>query len=150
VLEKSEAACRRLVHRARVRVRRDHACFLVPPEVKERLVERFLAALAADDRDALLAIVAEDATWISDSGGHVRSARNVVLGAERVVRFALGLEHEWGSRMRHRVAWINAEPAIAAYVGGALVYTTSLDTDGERILAPYRVLNPEKLRHAGG
>ena len=150
VLEKSEAACRQLVHRARVRVRRDHARFLVPPEVKERLVERFLAALAADDKDALLAIVAEDATWVSDSGGNVRAARNVVHGAERIVRFALGLEHKWGSSMRHRVAWINAEPAIATYVDGALVYTTSLDTDGERILALYRVLNPEKLRHAGG
>ena len=150
VLEKSEAACRQLVHRARVRVRRDRARFLVPPEVKERLVERFLAALAADDKDALLAIVAEDATWVSDSGGNVRAARNVVHGAERIVRFALGLEHKWGSSMRHRVAWINAEPAIATYVDGALVYTTSLDTDGERILALYRVLNPEKLRHAGG
>jgi RNA polymerase sigma-70 factor (ECF subfamily) len=150
VLEKSEAACRQLVHRARVRVRRDRARFLVPPEVKERLVERLLAALAADDKDALLAIVAEDATWVSDSGGNVRAARNVVHGAERIVRFALGLEHKWGSSMRHRVAWINAEPAIATYVDGALVYTTSLDTDGERILALYRVLNPEKLRHAGG
>ena len=150
VLEKSEAACRQLVHRARVRVRRDRARFLVPPEVKERLVERFLAALAADDKDALLAIVAEDAAWVSDSGGNVRAARNVVHGAERIVRFALGLEHKWGSSMRHRVAWINAEPAIATYVDGALVYTTSLDTDGERILALYRVLNPEKLRHAGG
>lgn len=148
VLEKSEAACRQMVHRARVRVRSDHRRFLVSSAAKEQLLERFLEALAADDKDALLALVTDDATWVSDSGGRVRSARNIVHGAERVVRFALGLQHKWGSLLHHSVARINGEPAIVTRVDGRLVYTTSVNTDGARIFALYRVLNPEKLRHA--
>jgi RNA polymerase sigma-70 factor (ECF subfamily) len=59
VLERSEAACRQLVHRARVRVRGERTRFSVPPETHERLLERFLAALGADDQEALLALRAE-------------------------------------------------------------------------------------------
>jgi RNA polymerase sigma-70 factor (ECF subfamily) len=150
VLERSEAACRQLVHRARVRVRGDRTRFPVAPETKERLLERLLAALGADDQDAVLALVAEDATWTSDGGGRVPSTRRVVRGADRVVRLLLGLEHKWGAAVRHRVAWINGEPALATYADGRLVFTTSVATDGERFLAFYRVLNPEKLRHAAG
>ncbi len=148
VLEKSEAACRQMVHRARARVRSDRRRFLVSAEAKEQLLDRFLVALAADDKDALLALVTDDATWVSDSGGRVRSARNVVYGAERIVRFALGLQHKWGSLLRHSVGLINGEPAIVTRVEGRVVYTTSVNTDGVRIFALYRVLNPEKLRHA--
>ena len=148
VLDKSEAACRQLLHRARERVRGDRTRFIVSPEAKEHLLRQFLAALEADDKDGMLAIVSDDACWVSDSGGRVRSARNVVHGAERIVRFALGLEHKWRATLRHSLAWINGEPAIATHVGGRLVYTTSVGTDGERIVALYRVLNPAKLRHA--
>ncbi len=148
VLEKSEAACRQMVHRARVRVRSDHQRFLVPSEAKEELLDRFLEALAADDRDALLALVTDDATWISDSGGQVRAARNVVRGADHIVRFALGIQHKWGSMLHHSVARINGEPAIVTRAHGRVAYTTSVNTDGARIFALYRVLNPEKLRHA--
>jgi RNA polymerase sigma-70 factor (ECF subfamily) len=45
VLEKSEPACRQMVHRARARVREDRTRFPVAPEAKERLAHRFLAAL---------------------------------------------------------------------------------------------------------
>jgi RNA polymerase sigma-70 factor (ECF subfamily) len=149
-LEKSEAACRQMVHRARVRVRSDHRRFSVSSKAKQQLLERFLEALAADDRDALLALVTDDASWISDSGGRVRAARNVVRGADHIVRFALGIQHKWGSKLRHSVAWINGEPAIITRAHGRVAYTTSVNTDGTRIFALYRVLNPEKLRHAIG
>ena len=148
VLEKSEAACRQLVHRARMRVRGDRARFTVSPETRERLLDRFLAALRSDDQDTLLALVGEDATWTSDGGGKTPSVRRVVRGASRVVRLLLGLERKGRGMVRHEVAWINGEPAVATYVGDRLVFTTSVDSDGERLIAFYRVLNPEKLRHA--
>jgi RNA polymerase sigma-70 factor (ECF subfamily) len=148
VLEKSEAACRQLVHRARERVRDSKARFAVPLETKERLLEQLLAAIGADDQKALLALVADDATWTGDGGGKVSASRRVVVGASRIVRMLLGLERKWGSMVQHRVAWINGEPAIASHAGDRLVFTTSVETDGERFTAFYRVLNPDKLRHA--
>ena len=81
ILERSEAACRQLVHRARERVRGERRRVRVPAETHERLLERFLAALHADDPDAMLALVAEDATWTSDGGGKVAATRRVVRGA---------------------------------------------------------------------
>ena len=147
VLGKSEPATRQVVHRARVRARGERKRFPVASETKERLLEQFLAAIRADDKVALLALVAEDATWTSDGGGVVPATRRVVRGAMRVVRLVLGLEHKYGY-LEHSLTWLNGEPAIATKHDGRLVFTTSVDTDGDRLLAFYRVLNPDKLRHA--
>jgi RNA polymerase sigma-70 factor (ECF subfamily) len=148
VLEKSEPATRQIVHRARTRVRGERTRFPVAPETRERLLEKFLTAIRADDKVTLLALVAEDATWTSDGGGVVPATRRIVHGALRIVRLVLGLEHKYGP-LEHTLTWLNGEPAIATSIKGRLVFTTSVETDGERLLAFYRVLNPEKLRHAG-
>lgn len=99
---------------------------------------------------ALLALVAEDATWTSDSGGRVSAARNVVHGPAHIVRFVLGIERKWRNVTRHEIAWINGEATVVTFVDGQLISTSSIETDGEggRFVAFYRVLNPEKLRHA--
>jgi RNA polymerase sigma-70 factor (ECF subfamily) len=149
VLEKSEPATRQIVHRARTRVRGERTRFPVAVETRERLLEQFLAAIRADDKDALLALVAEDATWTSDGGGVVSASRRMIRGALRIVRMVLGVEHKWGP-LEHTITWLNGEPAIATTYQGQLAYTTSVSTDGERLLAFYRVLNPEKLRNAVG
>jgi RNA polymerase sigma-70 factor (ECF subfamily) len=146
VLGKSEPACRQLVHRARLRVREDRARFPVTIATKERLVERFLAAVQAADQDELLALVGPDATWTSDGGGVVRASRNVVRGRDRIARLVLGIERKWPG-IRHRLAWLNGEPAIVSSTDGRTLHTTSIETDGERIVAFYRVLNPQKLRN---
>ncbi|MFL5609031.1 MAG: RNA polymerase sigma factor SigJ [Gemmatimonadaceae bacterium] len=147
VLDKSEPATRQIVHRARTRVRGERTRFPVAPETRERLLERFLAALRSDDAAALLALVGDEATWTSDGGGVVPATRRVVRGAPRIVRLVLGLEHKWGP-LEHSIAWINGEPAIATRHAGRLIFTTSVETDGERLLAFYRVLNPDKLGRA--
>ena len=146
-LDRSEEATRQVLHRARRRVRDGRVRMRVPADAKERLLRRFLDALAAEDREALLEIVKDDATFVSDHGGKVRSARNIIHGAEKIVRFSLGLERKRGPGHRQVLAWINAEPTIVNWIDGRLAYTTSIETDGERILALYRVLNPAKLLH---
>lgn len=148
VLQKSEAACRQTVHRARQRVRRDRARFPVAEEVKERLLGQFLAGLRAGDEKALLAVVSEDATWTSDGGGKVPVARNV-RGAGRIVRFQLRLARKIGGRARSEIVRVNGEPAIATWVGDRLFSTLSVDTDGERLVAFYSMVNPDKLGYLG-
>jgi RNA polymerase sigma-70 factor (ECF subfamily) len=148
VLEKSESACRQMVHRARTRVRGERPRFAVPAETTERLLEQFLAALRADDRDAMLSLLSEEATFVADGGGKVSAVRNVLHGALKIARLLLGIESKWGQTTRHAVEWINGEPAIVSYFGDQVFCTTSVESDGERLTAFYRVLNPEKLRHA--
>ena len=147
VLERSEPACRQMVHRARTRVRTERARFPVARETRERLLERFLDAIRSEDRESLLALVAEDATWTSDGGGVVSAVRRTVEGRDRVVRLVLGVQRKWGAQVRHELAMLNGEPALVTYAGDQLAYTTSIDTDGERIVGFYRVMNPAKLRH---
>lgn len=147
VIGKSEPACRQIVHRARLRVREDRTRFPVALEAKERLVERFIKALETGDKDGLLSLVAADASLVSDGGGRVAAARNVLHGPMRIARFLLGIDRKYKGAMRHELAWINGEPAFLTYGGDTLVCTTSVESDGERILAFYRVLNPDKLRN---
>src|SRR6185503_16666060 len=100
VLDRTEAASRQLVHRARERVRADRARFDVP-----------IDARAADDKDAVVAMLGPDATWTSDGGGKVSAARNVVRGADNVARLILGWDRKGRGVVTHHIEYVNGEPA---------------------------------------
>lgn len=144
-LDRTPAAVRQMVHRARERVRGDRARFDVPSDAQERLLHRFLDALHADDQEALLALFAPDATFTSDGGGKARAARNVVYGADRVVRLLLGLQHKAPPGVTREIASVNGAPALVTRIDGHLYAVFSFATDGERLLAIYSTLNPDKL-----
>lgn len=149
ILDKSEAAVRQTVHRAKTRVRDGRPRFSAPPDAQARLLDRFLDALAADDKDAMLALFASDATFTSDGGGKVPAVRNVLDGRERIVRLLLGIRRKYCGHLTHELIELNGQPALAGYYDGMLVSATLFETDGERIHAVYRVLNPDKLEHLG-
>jgi RNA polymerase sigma-70 factor, ECF subfamily len=145
ILGKSEVACRQMVHRAGRRVRRERPRFAASESDRMALLNQFVAAVNAHDQDALLALFAEDATWTSDGGGKVVAARRVVRGAERLVRFVLGIANHFEKAM-YELAPINGEMGLIIRLDGRLHSLLSIDTDGKRILAVYIVLNPQKLR----
>jgi RNA polymerase sigma-70 factor, ECF subfamily len=147
ILERSELATRQVVHRARKRVQTDRPRFTPSPDAEQRLLGRFLAALTAGDKDALLALFAEEATFTADGGGKVASARNVLVGGERISRALLGYEAKGRGLLQHHSAVLNGQPALLSTVAGQVYIATLLETDGEHIHAVYRVLNPDKLRH---
>ena len=62
-LDKGEAACRQLVHRARAQVREGRRRFVADEDERRQLLERFIEAIRADDQRALLALLAPDAAW---------------------------------------------------------------------------------------
>jgi RNA polymerase sigma-70 factor, ECF subfamily len=147
ILDKSEPAVRQTVHRAKSRVREGRPRFTAPAAQQEALLRRFMDALAADDKEAMLAMFAPDATFASDGGGKAPAATRIVEGPDRITRFFLGLEHKYAGLVTNEIVELNGQPAIASYHDARLVFTTSFETDGERILAVYRVLNPDKLAH---
>jgi len=147
---RSAPAVRQMVHRARERVRSDRVRHAVSAETHERLLGRFLDALAADDETGLLAILAPDATFTSDGGGRVPAARKELFGGPRIARALLAIERKYGPRETHALRTVNGEPAIVTTVNGQIAYVTSVAIDGDRIAAFYRVLNPEKLSALNG
>jgi RNA polymerase sigma-70 factor (ECF subfamily) len=146
VIERSEAACRQVVHRARERVRGDRKRFDVTESVKVSLLETFVAAMEARDEQALLALFAPDAIWTADGGGKSAAAPRPIAGGARIARLVVGLREKfWTGGRTVEIATVNGEPGLCIRDGNRLTATMSIDTDGERIFAVYAVVNPDKL-----
>jgi RNA polymerase sigma-70 factor (ECF subfamily) len=146
-LGKSEAACRQTVHRARTRIRSERRRFEASEGAKRRLLDAFAAALQAQDEQTLRSLFAPDATWTADGGGRTPASPHPIVGADRIARLVLGLRRGVYSSpgLSFRPATINGETALTIFVGGRLVGTLSIATDGDRIIHVYAVVNPEKL-----
>lgn len=146
VIERSEAACHQVVHRARGRVRGDRKRFDVTESAKAALLQKFMAAIEARDEQALLALFAPEATWTADGGGKAAAARLPIVGADRIAKLLLGLREKfWAVDRAMEIATVNGETGLCIRDGSRLTATMSIATDGERILAVYAVVNPDKL-----
>ncbi len=148
-LSKSEAAVRQIVHRARERVRRDRRRYAVNESAHRGLLERFVAAVQAADRQSLLELFALDATWMADGGGKANAATKVVRGRAVVAKLLAGVGRRFVAPYAHRMTFhlvpINGEIGIMSYRDGKPIMALSLVTDGTRILAGFNVVNPDKL-----
>ena len=146
ILGKSEAACRQIVSRARRRVHEEKPRVVVSESARRRLLERYVTALLSRDASAVAAILAEEATLTSDGGGRAKAALKIVEGAAHVARFVVGVLDPWRDHgLEIRIVRVNGELGLAVSAAGRLGVITSFETDGERILGIYSVLNPEKL-----
>ncbi len=146
ILGKSVAACRQMVHRAQERVRRERPRFHVSAAARESLVDRLIAAIKAADKEALIALFAEDATWTADGGGKVPATSKALRGGERIAKLLLGLARRLDTGISIEKAMINGEMGLILHFGSTLTTSLSIYTDGSRILAAYNVVNPDKLR----
>jgi len=146
VLERSEAACRQVVHRARERVRGDRKRFEVSESARAEMLQRFMTAIEARDEEALLQLFAPDAVWTADGGGKAAAGLNPIIGADRISRLVIGIrERFWAPNRTMRVAMVNGETGLCFLDGDRLTAVMSIATDGDRIHAVYAVVNPDKL-----
>jgi len=144
-LEKSEAACRQAVHRARERVRSERRRFAVTNAERRQLLDRFLAATRAGDDAQLLDLLAPAATLTSDGGGKAWAARKVIHGAGRIARLLLGVARKAPPHLEYVDTMLNGEPAVVTRIDGRPHATLSIDVEDGRIVAIWRVMNPDKL-----
>ncbi|HLJ71040.1 MAG TPA: RNA polymerase sigma factor SigJ [Roseiarcus sp.] len=146
-LGKSEPACRKLVSRARERVKTERPRFSAKSEAHRDLLARFAKASAAADARELAALFAPDAIAYTDGGGRVRAALNPIYGADNVVRLIIGLASK--SNFLDTLQWksteINGRPAMVSIAHGDPLTAITLETDGEKITAIYVQRNPDKL-----
>ncbi len=145
-LEKSEAACRQIVHRARQRIRSDAPRFHATAADKARLLRQFTQAIEARDEQTLLALFAPEATWTADGGGRVPASPYPIVGAARIVKLVIGLqERVFRNRATFHLALVNGEPGLCVRVDGEVIGVMAVECDNERIHAVYGVVNPDKL-----
>lgn len=145
LIGKSEAACRQMLSRARKRVQAERPRFSTKACEHARLTELFQQALMKGDPEAILACMKEDAVFYSDGGGKVLAALNPLFGAEKIMRFWLGIMRKAGDRMIARPVTLNGLPGYLLTEGDMLHSAVSLGIEDGRIAAIYVQRNPDKL-----
>ncbi len=147
IVDKSEANCRQLVHRARQRVTAGGQRFQPTPEQLEQITQRFIAASAMGDMQGLIELLSDDVMLWSDGGGKVSAALNPIRGADRVARFFIGLAKKMPPDTTFRIARVNGNPGFVSYIGGAVYFVAEVSFADGRVQSFRIVNNPDKLRH---
>ena len=145
VVDRSEEAVRQLAHRARQHVDERRPRFDADARTRREVTERFLAAAAGGDVDALMELLAPDVTLVSDGGGVVRAALRPIEGADAVARWLAGVAARGLAEPSMEVVELNGGPAAVVRSRGALQAAIVLGVAGGRVRAVYLVANPEKL-----
>ena len=155
-LDRNEAACRQLASRARTRVREVRPKGVIPSHAASasinlkhaELVTAFITASRSGDIAGLMRMLASDAKLVTDGGGKVQAALNVIEGADRVAAFLAGAVRKgWTDDLSVRFDIINGLPGLLVTGAQGLVQTTAFELDGDRVKAVYVVRNPDKLKH---
>lgn len=146
ILGKSEPALRQLVHRAREDLRAARPRFAVPERARERLLEKFMAAATSGDRDAVMALLTEDAEYLSDGGGKVYAALVALRGPERIARLYHAVVRSYPG-LTFRLLQVNGELGAVVFHQGELFSVHCFRWQEDRIAGLYVMRNPDKLAH---
>jgi RNA polymerase sigma-70 factor (ECF subfamily) len=142
---KSEPTCRQIVHRARARVRDARPRFSVTAETRERVLGKFLVAVKSGDRQAVIALLAQDAECMADGGGKVVAALKILRGPERIGRLYHCVARRFVD-VHYRLIGVNGKLGAAAIMDGQVFSIVAFEIDGERISRIYNIRNPDKLQ----
>jgi RNA polymerase sigma-70 factor, ECF subfamily len=154
-LGRSEDACRQLASRARTRVRKARPSGPAPPRAASaldpkhgELLSAFISAARSGDVAALTRLLATDARVVTDGGGKVAAALNVIEGADRAAAFLTGVVRKgWTDEMTVHFDTINGLPGLIVTGPAGLVQTSAFEIEGNVVKAIYVVRNPDKLGH---
>ncbi|WP_104525401.1 nuclear transport factor 2 family protein [Blastococcus atacamensis] len=111
------------------------------------ITERFLAACAGGDVEALLAALSPGAVLISDGGGKAKAALRPVTGADEVARFAIGIAAQGMALpdLRIEITDLNGSPAVVAWAADEPLMTMTLAVAEGAVEQVLVVRNPDKL-----
>ncbi len=145
MLDRSEATCRQIGRRARLRVQATKPRFDTTQEQVQAALSAFYDAITHGDRERVLQLLSEDVVAISDGGGVVNAARIPLVGKERVAQVHLHLAAKHGALMTVRQGRANGQPALFMDEQGmSSVFTVRLNNEG-KICWIYNLRNPDKL-----
>ncbi len=115
---KSEENCRQVMHRARQHLTTHRSFSHVSKAQQQQVFTQFLRACRDGDMDGLLRVLSEEVVVHTDSGGRVSTARNPIVGPERVARYLLGIQRKFLhlTEVKSRAALINGQPGLICYL----------------------------------
>jgi RNA polymerase sigma-70 factor (ECF subfamily) len=151
IVGKSDQYCRQLAVRARRHLEAEKPQFESSRPERERLADRFFAAVTDGDVDALVEMLADDVVVYGDGGGKSPSWPRPITGRARVARLLAGV----GVHLRNNGATVgrqevNGQPgAVVVTEDGSIINIFVLDVADGVIQTVRSVINPDKLRHLG-
>ncbi|KAB2857169.1 MAG: RNA polymerase sigma-70 factor [Anaerolineae bacterium] len=149
ILDRTEAACRKLGTRAKQHILDKRPRFVVSTEQYQRVIDSFLNACQTGDLEGLISLLTQDAIIYSDGGGKAVAGTRPVGGQEIVARFILG-----GLRViaDHAYTWdimeLNGRPAIVVRVEGKAFGVVQFELSGHQLIDEIHfITNPDKIGH---
>jgi RNA polymerase sigma-70 factor (ECF subfamily) len=140
-IDKSEAACRQLLTRARRHVASERRVFTVSHDEHRRILAAFLEAAAGGSVGDLMRLLATDATLIADAGpeggsfGRVRNLPGPIVEAAKVAAFVAAVTPQGSQNLTLRPCELNGEPAALVLRDGCAYAAILLSIADERIRA---------------
>ena len=155
VLGVNEAAARQLASRARKAVVAQPAAISGKPDPShDEVVGRLMAAMAAGDLEAVVALLHPDVVFTGDSNGKAPTAVQVINGADKVARFIFGLANRYGPAFftANQLGLVNGE--LGVYTAGSpgdddhremAPRILALTVRDGRVCALWDIANPDKF-----
>ena len=147
ILEKSQANCRQIFHRAKQALEDKRARFDPEPQRQRQLLLGFLSASQAGDMAAFTSLLAEDVITWADGGGKVQTVPKPIYGQQAVARFWLSVARKSPRPLTYMPEEINGEPGILFWDEDRLAGVLTLALSDAGVQEVYAMLNPEKLAY---
>lgn len=148
-VDKSPAAVRQVASRAGRAVRSQRPQAGAHAET-EQVMRLFLDAASGGDLRPLLDVLAPDVVLFSDGGGLKKAALRPIHGADKSLRWVVGVLGQYPEEISCDIAIVNGQPALRLFAGGVLDVVATVRMEGGLVSALYLVRNPEKLARAQG
>jgi RNA polymerase sigma-70 factor (ECF subfamily) len=143
-LEMEEAACRKLVSRARAHIDGNKVRHVTPVETQDRLLRAFKAAVASGSTDQLASLLSSDIRLTTDSGGKAIAALRVLEGDE--VLLILARARGWWGEYVWTITDLNGgRGAILTRDGEAMLTISFSYNEADQVNHIFVTRNPDKL-----
>jgi RNA polymerase sigma-70 factor (ECF subfamily) len=144
MLEMDEAACRKLVSRARQNIGRDKVRHITPRETQDSLLRAFQSAVMSGSITQLSALLSSDIRLTTDTGGKTVAATRVLECVD--VFSALSQAHVWWEGCQWEITDMNGGRGAILTKNGQPALTISLACNEAGLISDiFITLNPDKL-----
>lgn len=146
ILEIEEAACRKLVQRARGNIEQARVRHVTPAEQQDRLLAAFETAIVQGHTAPLAALLSQQIALRADGGGKATAAAQAIEGAQAVLGFIASVLHPACREDRWTFVDLNGSRGVILEREGRIEAAISFGYEEDGALRDiYIMRNPDKL-----